>query len=252
MGVRRELRWIGWIPLLVVLAVVGCKKKPAPPPPAPAPTPAPAAPTVTLRATPSVIDQGQSSSLSWNSTNATELRLEPGLGSVGPQGSTAVKPERSTTYTLTAKGPGGEAEATARVTVNVPPPAPAPVTRLPVEEAFRRQARDAFFDFDKADVRPDARVALTQTAEFLRAYPEARVLIEGHCDERGSTEYNIGLGDRRANAAREFLLSLGIAANRLETVTYGKERPFCFESNEECWQLNRRAHFVLLPARGGR
>ncbi len=117
---------------------------------------------------------------------------------------------------------------------------------MSVEEAFKRMVRDAFFDFDKADIRPDGRVALTQTAEFLRQYPKARVLIEGHCDERGSTEYNLGLGDRRALAAKDFLVSVGIAANRIETISYGKERPFCTESNEECWQLNRRAHFVLL------
>jgi peptidoglycan-associated lipoprotein len=157
-----------------------------------------------------------------------------------------VRPERSTTYTLTAGGPGGTAEASARVTVNPPPEAPSPITRLPLEEAFSRRVQDAFFDFDKADIRPDGRVALTQTAEFLREYPEARVLLEGHCDERGSTEYNLGLGDRRANAAREFLISLGIAEERMEMISYGKERPFCFQSTEECWQQNRRTHFVLL------
>jgi peptidoglycan-associated lipoprotein len=119
------------------------------------------------------------------------------------------------------------------------------VTRAPAEEVFGRMVRDAFFDFDKADIRPDARVALTQSADFLRQYPEVRVLIEGHCDERGSTEYNLGLGDRRANAAKAFLVAVGIAAGRIQLVSYGKERPFCFESNEECWQLNRRAHFVL-------
>ncbi|MFQ5663251.1 MAG: peptidoglycan-associated lipoprotein Pal [Terriglobia bacterium] len=247
MDVRRGMRWCGVMILLTVVVVGGCRKKPITAPPPMSPPPAPAAPTATLRAVPSVIERGQSSGLSWNSTNATELRLEPGLGSVGPQGSASVEPSRSTTYTLVATGPGGTAEASARVTVNQPPPPPAPVTRLPLGEAFARQVRDAFFDFDKADIRPDARVALAQTAEFLRQYPEANVLLEGHCDERGTTEYNLGLGDRRANTAKEFLVSLGIAAERLQTISYGKERPFCFESNEECWQLNRRTHFVLLP-----
>ncbi|MFQ5777465.1 MAG: peptidoglycan-associated lipoprotein Pal [Terriglobia bacterium] len=246
MILRRGMRWGGLLVLLVLLLLAGCKKKAAPPPAPPPPPPAPAAPTATLRAVPSAVERGQSTTLSWNSTNATELRLEPGVGSVGPQGSSSVRPDRSTTYILQADGPGGHAEASARVTVNVPPPPPPPVTRLSVEEAFRQRARDAFFDFDKADIRPDGRVALTQTAEFLREYREARVLIEGHCDERGSTEYNLGLGDRRANAAREFLLSLGIAANRVEVVSYGKERPFCFDSNEECWQSNRRSHFRLI------
>jgi len=199
-----------------------------------------------LRAAPSAIEEGQSSTLSWNSSNATELRIEPGVGPIGPQGSSTVTPQRSTTYTLTAKGPGGLAEASARVTVNVPAAAPSPVTPIALEQAFAQRVRDAFFEFDKADIRPDARVALTQTAEFLREYRDARVLIEGHCDERGTTEHNLGLGDRRANAAKEFLVSLGIATDRIRTISYGKERPFCFESSEACWQQNRRAHFVLL------
>ncbi len=248
MDLRRGIRWTGLLTLLtLVLLAGGCAKKaPLPPPPTPPPPPAPAAPTATLRAMPSVIEKGQSTNLSWNSTNATELRLEPGLGSVGPQGSSSVSPDRSTTYTLVATGPGGRAEATARVTVNIPPPPPPPVTRPSAEEAFAQRVHDAFFDFDKADVRPDARVALTQSAEFLREYSEARVLLEGHCDERGTTEYNLGLGDRRANSAKEFLVSLGIDPDRIETISYGKERPFCSETNEECWQLNRRSHFVLL------
>jgi peptidoglycan-associated lipoprotein len=229
-----------------LLLLSGCKKKPIPPPPAPPAPPTPPAPTATLRAVPAAIEEGQSSTLSWNSTNATELRLEPDIGSVAPQGSSAVTPGRSTTYTLIATGPGGTAEASARVTVNPREEGPSPVTRMPLAEAFQTRARDAFFDFDKANIRPDGRVALTQTAEFMREYPEARVLIEGHCDERGTTEYNLGLGDARALAARDFLMSIGISAGRIETLSYGKERPFCFESDEDCWQLNRRAHFVLL------
>ncbi|MFB3095942.1 MAG: OmpA family protein, partial [Candidatus Acidiferrales bacterium] len=196
MDLRRGIHSTGLLTLLALALLAGgcAKKAPLPPPPTPPPPPAPAAPTATLRAMPSVIEKGQSTNLSWNSTNATELRLEPGLGSVGPQGSSSVSPDRSTTYTLVATGPGGRAEATARVTVNIPPPPPPPVTRPSAEEAFTQRVRDAFFDFDKADVRPDARVALTQSAEFLREYSEARVLLEGHCDERGTTEYNLGLG----------------------------------------------------------
>jgi len=251
MRMSRSLHWSG-ILMLVLLLLTGtaCKKKPPPPPPTPQTPPSPTAPTATLRAVPSTIDQGQSTSLSWNSTNATELSIQPDVGSVGPQGSSAVQPERSTTYTLTARGPGGSTEASARVTVNVPSAPPTPVVPLPMQQAFERMVRDAYFDFDRADIRPDARVALTQTAEFLRQYPDARMLIEGHCDERGSTEYNLGLGDRRANAAKDFLASLGISATRIEVISYGKERPFCFQSDEDCWQQNRRGHFVLLTPRG--
>ena len=99
--------------------------------------------------------------------------------------------------------------------------------------------KDAFFDFNKADIRGDARDALLKTAEFLRSYPQIRVSIEGHCDERGSTEYNLGLGQRRALAARDYLVSLGIPTERMEPVSWGKERPFCQQSTEECWQSNR-------------
>ncbi len=105
--------------------------------------------------------------------------------------------------------------------------------------------KDAFFDYDKADLRDDARAALSADAEWLKKYSSAQILIEGHCDERGTSEYNLALGDRRANTAREYLASLGIDSGRIKTVSYGKERPFCTESNESCWQQNRRAHFVF-------
>ncbi|HTC77263.1 MAG TPA: peptidoglycan-associated lipoprotein Pal, partial [Terriglobales bacterium] len=103
----------------------------------------------------------------------------------------------------------------------------------------------AYFDFDKADIRPDARSALAETAGFLKSYPQVKVMIEGHCDERGSTEYNLALGDRRAQATKDFLVSLGVASDRMQTVSYGKERPFCNEHVEDCWQQNRRGHFLM-------
>ncbi len=108
---------------------------------------------------------------------------------------------------------------------------------------FLKEVRDAYFDLDKADIRPDAREALSHTAEFLRNYPQLKVTIEGHCDERGSTEYNLVLGDRRATAVKQYLVSQGISADRLGTVSFGKEKPFCTESTEECWQKNRRGPF---------
>jgi len=184
--------------------------------------------------------------LNWSSTNATDLTLAPGIGRVAPEGSTSVEPQQSTTYSITATGPGGTAEASVRITVTAPPP-PAPKPTVTLEELFRANVRDAFFDFDKSDIRPDAREALTKTGEFLRAHPEIRVTVEGHCDERGSTEYNLGLGDRRATSAKQFLTSLGVSADRMNTVSYGKERPFCTEHGEPCWQENRRAHFVMAP-----
>jgi peptidoglycan-associated lipoprotein len=227
-----------------LIFVGGCKKKVATQ--APAPTPAPAAqPTVTLNASPTTVNAGETVTLSWSSTNATDLSIEPGVGKVAPEGRTPVQPTSSTTYVITATGPGGSATASARVTVTPPSTVEQPKAQPGLRELFEQNVKDAFFDFNKADIRPDARQALTQTAEFLRSYPQVRVTIEGHCDERGSTEYNLGLGERRAQAAKNYLISLGIEAGRMETVSWGKERPFCTEHTEECWQLNRRAHFVM-------
>jgi peptidoglycan-associated lipoprotein len=221
----------------------GCAKKPRPIAPTnTAPAPAPVSkPTVSLQATPSSINKGDSASLTWTTTDATSVSISPEVGAVTAQGSTKVSHADSTTYTITATGPGGTADASARVSIATPP---AEVSKVEpgLDELFLREVRDAYFDLDKADLRPDAREALTKSADFLRNYPQLKVTIEGHCDERGSTEYNLALGDRRASAVKQFLVSLGIAATRLNTVSFGKEKPACMESNEECWQKNRRAH----------
>jgi peptidoglycan-associated lipoprotein len=223
----------------------GCKKKVATTPPAAAPTPPAAQPTVTLNAAPGAVNSGQTVTLSWSSTNATDLDIQPGVGKVAPEGSTPVTPTQSTTYTITASGPGGSATATAHVDVNAAPPEQ-PAPSASESELFEQNVRDAFFDLDKSEIRSDARDALTKDAEFLRSYPDIRISLEGHCDERGSTEYNLGLGQRRAEAAKNYLVSLGITANRIDTVSWGKERPFCTEHGEPCWQQNRRAHFVMV------
>jgi peptidoglycan-associated lipoprotein len=229
----------------MVYSVAGCKKKVAAPPPAQAPAPVAAQPTVTLNASPSSIQSGGTITLTWSSTNATDLDLQPGIGKVAPQGKTSTTATNSTTYTITATGPGGTATATASVSVEAAE-APAPAPAQPgIAELFSQNVKDAYYDFNKSDVRADARDALTKDAEFLRSYPQVRVTIEGYCDERGSTEYNLGLGERRAQAAKNYLISLGISADRMDTVSWGKERPFCTEHTEACWQQNRRAHFVM-------
>jgi len=106
---------------------------------------------------------------------------------------------------------------------------------------------DIYFDFDKSDLRTEARDQLQKNANWLRANPEFDATIEGHCDERGTNAYNLALGDRRANTAKDYLGSLGVSDGRLKTVSYGEERPVCTESTEGCWQRNRRAHFVIYP-----
>ena len=226
------------------LVVGGCKHNVAPPTPPPPPPPPPASPTVTLQANPTAIKKGESSTLNWSSTNATQLTIAPDVGAVAPEGSTKVTPGDSTTYTITASGPGGSADASVRVTVEAPPPPPPPPPAEDLDALFLQEVKDAYFDYNKADIRADARDALGKTADFLRKYPQIKVTIEGHCDERGSTEYNLALGDRRATAVKQYLLSLGISADRMNTISYGKEKPFCTESNEDCWQKNRVGHFV--------
>jgi peptidoglycan-associated lipoprotein len=183
--------------------------------------------------------------LTWSSTNATSLSLSPGIGNVAAEGTQKVTPPDSTTYTISATGPGGSADANVRITVSAPAPTVTRSVEPTVQQLFEREVKDAYFDYDKADVRPDARDNLSQTAQFLRSYPQVKIVVEGHCDERGSTEYNLALGDRRAAAAKQFLASLGISADRMETVSYGKERPFCTASDEACYTQNRRAHIIM-------
>ena len=161
----------------------------------------------------------------------------------------ACKPKSPKT-TAESKPAGTEAGRTTETAV--PPPSTAPpgevgVGELPATVAAINTGgylKDAFFDYDKSDLRDDARAVLSSDAEWLKRYRTVQFLIEGHCDERGTSEYNLSLGDRRANAAKEYLVSLGVDASRIKTVSYGKERPFCNESSEDCWQKNRRAHFL--------
>jgi peptidoglycan-associated lipoprotein len=243
--------------LLLAVFLAGCKKKapPPPPPPAPAPAPAPAppppaAPTIgSFSAEPSSIERGQSSTLTWSATDATSTSIDNSIGTVQATGNRRVFPGASTTYTLTATGPGGTKTATATVNVSepAPPPPPAAAPKVSFEQMLSGSVVDAYFDYDKSDIREDARAALTKDADALKAifasFPDASVTVEGHCDERGSAEYNLALGDRRATAAKEFLVQLGVSGDKLKTISYGKERPQCTDHDETCWQKNRRAHF---------
>jgi peptidoglycan-associated lipoprotein len=251
---KRKVTTIGFCMLLALFAA-GCKKKapappPPPPPPAEKPAPPPAAPSITeFVAEPSSIERGQSSTLRWSVTDANNISIDNGIGTVQATGNRRVFPSNSTTYTLTATGPGGTKTATATVNVTVPPPPPPPppAPKPSLEQMLSSTVSDAFFDYDKSDIREDARAALTKDADALKAifndFPDATITIEGHCDERGSAEYNLALGDRRATAAKDFLTQLGVPADKLKTISYGKERPQCTDHNEECWQKNRRAHF---------
>jgi peptidoglycan-associated lipoprotein len=109
---------------------------------------------------------------------------------------------------------------------------------------------DIYFDYDKYDVRSDAKAVLQNVASWLLKNTSAKLLVEGHCDERGTSEYNLALGDRRARAVRDYLVALGIASDRVETISYGEEKPVCTEMTDECWAKNRRAHFIVLREAG--
>jgi peptidoglycan-associated lipoprotein len=257
---KREV--ILWLMLSLALVVEGCKKHPPPPPPPPPParvTPEPP-PSVTppppvvqqFTAEPSAIQRGDSSTLRWQvSGQVTGVSINNGIGNVQSTGGRLVTPTGSTTYTLTANGPGGTVTGVTTVTVtSAPPPPPPPPTdsgRGGTLETRVNDLQDAYFDYDKSDIRGDARDALNRDAAALKSiladFPNASIVLEGHCDERGSAEYNLGLGDRRGSAAKDFLVQLGVPADRIRTISYGKERPACTESTEDCWQKNRRAHF---------
>jgi len=238
---------------LMLILDAGCKKKTPPPPPPPAPAPAPPAankPVINyFTAEPTTVSSGQPSSLRWSVNDANNVQIDNGIGQVSPNGRRAVYPTATTTYHMTATGPGGTAESDATVTVSAPPPPPPapPAAKSTPAEILARQVQDLHFDYDKSDIRPEEQATLSTDATALKTIfsmdPSFMVTIEGHCDERGSAEYNIGLGDRRSAAVRDALVSMGIPGDKLKTVSYGKERPICTDANEACYARNRRAHF---------
>src|SRR5208283_728751 len=139
--------------------------------------------------------------------------------------------------------------AEAPVAKAVPETPVQPAVEKPVEKESAITVEDIHFDFDKADIREEAKPTLNRLAGSLSSNPATKVVVEGNCDERGTSEYNLALGDRRANAAKSHLVSLGIPSGRLQTISYGKEKPLRTESTEECWQRNRRDHFVLTEGK---
>jgi len=238
---RGTFRSFPWIVLMTTaFLLTGCSKKVAKATP-PTPPPPPAAPSATLAAAPDVIQQGQSTTLTWSTQNATDITID-GLGTVPASGSRSISPSSSMTYTLDAKGPGGSREASARVTVN--PVATAMKASESEEDMFGRSVKDIYFDLNKADIRSDETSISQADAQFLAQHPDITVLVEGHCDDRGSEEYNLALGVNRANSLRDALVHNGVSTDRIKTISYGKEKPFCSEDNEQCWQQNRRDHFV--------
>jgi peptidoglycan-associated lipoprotein len=230
-------------------AVTGCHKKDKAVNPAslgPMPAAPAAAPTATLTADPVTVDLGQSVVLNWRTQNATVVTID-GIGEVPANGTQTVSPSSSTNFHLTAKGDGGTTEANVRVTVRVPvaPTVPSDSGDMGSEAAFHQNVQDIFFDYDSYDLRPDAQTNAQTAASYLAAHSAIKIVIGGYCDERGSAEYNLALGENRANSAKTALVSAGVAASRIRVISYGKEKQFCTEQTESCWQQNRRAQFSM-------
>jgi peptidoglycan-associated lipoprotein len=208
----------------------------------------PAAPTISLAADRTAIEEGEEVTLSWKSENVSSVRLSD-VGEVQVNGILQVRPSATTTYTATAVGPGGTASDTVSVAIRARPSEPPPEPNRPVltlAEDFRGTIEDVYFDYDKDSIRSDQTSKLTVLANWLVAHPNTRIVIEGHCDDRGGQEYNVALGDARASAAQRHLETAGISRSRLQTVSYGEERRICRDDNEDCWSRNRRAHFLLV------
>jgi peptidoglycan-associated lipoprotein len=242
---QSKRHWIvAFTALLLALGVSSCggKKPVQPQPQTPPPQPKPV--TATLSANPTSIEKGQTSTLTWSTENADNVTLQG--TKVDPSGSQTVSPTQSTDYHLVATGAGGTQDATARITVTQPPPPPQTTPAPSDDDIFNQNVQDIYFDYDKAELRPESQQALARVAQVFSQHPNWRVRIEGNADERGSTEYNLTLGEERADAAKQYLTQQGVSADRLQTISYGKEKPVCSEATEDCWQKNRRDHFVLL------
>ena len=253
----QQYRQILYIVFIVTVAIfAGCKKHVAAAPQAAQPvqpSPPPPAPTITLRAAQNSIDRGQSTTLQWEAKNATSVRIDPEVGSVQSQGSRSINPTSSVTYTAVAMGPGGSASDSARITVRVPaaaaPPRtePRPEPRVNMADLFRQNVQTIYFDFDKSDIRPDQVARLESDASFLKQHRGLKFTVAGGCDDRGSEEYNLALGDRRANRVKEFLVERGVNAADIKTTSYGEEKPVCKDKSEDCYQKNRRDEFTPMP-----
>jgi peptidoglycan-associated lipoprotein len=236
---------------LALFTAAGCHKKPknaVPTASESAPTVAP--PTASITADPQAIDLGGSVVLNWRTTNATKVSID-GIGDVAVNGTQTVSPSNSTNFHLIASNDGGSTEANVRVTVRVPQMPTAPVADttdgggMGSDAEFHSHVQDLYFDYDSFDLRADAQATVAATAAYLNAHPAIKVLIGGYCDDRGSAEFNISLGENRANSAKTALVSAGVSASRIRVVSYGKERQFCTEETESCWQQNRRDQFTV-------
>jgi peptidoglycan-associated lipoprotein len=245
----------GLASVLIIMVTTGCHTT-TPPitgrlPPAPAAR-AVTQPTVKFfGGEPETVTSGQAAVLRWSVENADRVQIDNGVGEVNQDGKHAVTPSDTTTYKLEArKNSGGAAEAAVTIAVAKSLPGPHLGTSNRAKgEMIASELQDVHFDYDAGEIRPGDQTILEKDATVLNRLflldPDVVVRIEGHCDERGSAEYNLALGDRRASVVRETLVNMGLPAEKLLTVTFGKEHAICFDETEECYARNRRAHFSI-------
>ncbi len=208
------------------------------------------APSLEIRVEPSVIQTGGSALLSWDSRDADEVRIDQGIGVVDPAGRIKLFPEETTSYRVSAMGPGGKVERLVTIQVSadgdgligqqdlLPPP----------QDEVPLKVEPVFFSFDSDGLDAQNLATLEANGRWFSEpeNAEARFVLEGHCDERGTDEYNLALADKRAQVVRQFLVDAGIDPDRMTTIALGEERPFDTGHTEEAWALNRRVHFVLI------
>ena len=206
-------------------------------------------PELQLSIEPSLIRPGEAALLLWEAGNADRVLINHNIGEVETSGRIKFFPDRTTVYEVTAKGPGGEVVKTARVDVLSDTRVDIREEDLrPLTERFSNFINPIFFKYNSAELTEQAKLTLTNSARWLTSLENVRVrfLIEGHCDERGTEQYNLALGDRRAQATLVYLVRNGVDSSRIETISYGEERPLDPRQSEAGWTLNRRAHFFFL------
>lgn len=225
---------------------------PAPPPAAAEPSVAALAPELNVRIEPDVIQAGESASLSWEAQRAATVEIDHQIGVVETSGRVKIFPDQTSTYRVTAQGPGGTTSR--EVTVQVSQQGTGTIqeedlTGKTEEERLAYFVKPVFFDYDSSELTDPAKLTLDGNIQWLLELENlnVRILLEGHADERGTEEYNLALGDKRAQVVKDYLVKHGVDPNRLATVSLGEERPFDPRHTEEAYNFNRRVHFLLSP-----
>jgi peptidoglycan-associated lipoprotein len=246
--------------IFLIASALSCGRRPPPPPlptdrgptePASRPdVPVIPPPELELTVEPSVIEKGDSALLQWQARNADHVLISHNIGTVEASGRIKFFPDQTTSYEVTAVGPGGRIAKLAKVEVRtdaIPDIGEADLPARALDELFDYFIKPVFFDYDSSELSQEGQLTLDGNLHWLLSPDNlhVRFLIEGHCDERGTDEYNLALGDRRAQVVMSYLVSHGVNASRISTVSFGEESPFDSRATEESWALNRRAHFVL-------